>query len=120
MAFVPIAIHYWTTHKPAETQQSKTASTDADQPQEAHGTDTAPDNTPTEAKTNNARQGPGLAGIAGRLVVLGLASPFLQLQTGASGVIGLIILLVGMRFAWRMTRGVQITIDGPYGSPAKA
>jgi hypothetical protein len=39
----------------------------------------------------------------GVLTVVGLASPFLDLSNPAHGVIGLIILFVGMRIAWRLT-----------------
>jgi hypothetical protein len=41
--------------------------------------------------------------IAPRLVSWGIASPFLDLQRGVSGAIGLVILFVGLRIAYRMT-----------------
>jgi hypothetical protein len=40
---------------------------------------------------------------AGKLVVWGIASPFLELRTGLWGVVGFVILLAGLRIAWRMT-----------------
>jgi hypothetical protein len=43
------------------------------------------------------------ASIAGKLVAWGIASPFLQLREGVGGVIGLVILLAGLRIAYRMT-----------------
>lgn len=43
--------------------------------------------------------------VAGQLAVWGIASPFLQLQRGVSGVIGLVILFVGLRVAYKMTAG---------------
>jgi len=47
------------------------------------------------------------------LVVVGLASPFLELSNPAQGLIGLIILFVGIRIAWRITAGRSIKIEGP-------
>lgn len=43
------------------------------------------------------------AAAAPRLLMLGIASPFLDLQTGFSGIIGLVILFVGLRIAIRLT-----------------
>jgi len=51
----------------------------------------------------------------GTLALIGLASPFYGLQDGFNGVLMLIILFVGMRFAWRMTAGrASVVIDGPF------
>jgi hypothetical protein len=61
-----------------------------------------------------------VAEMFGRFALLGLASPFLELSTGFSGVIGLVILFVGMRFAWQITRGVRVAISGPYEISASA
>jgi len=48
---------------------------------------------------------------APRLLMLGIASPFLDLQTGFSGIIGLVILFVGLRIAIRLTAArVQRTV----------
>ena len=41
--------------------------------------------------------------IAGKLIAFGIASPFLELRTGLWGVVGLLVLLAGLRIAWRMT-----------------
>jgi hypothetical protein len=57
----------------------------------------------------------------GSLALLGLASPFLELQDGFSGVIMLIILFVGMNFAWKMTAGRgNVVITGPFEKSAVA
>jgi hypothetical protein len=51
----------------------------------------------------------------GTLALIGLASPFYGLQDGFNGVLMLIILFVGMRFAWRMTAGrAGVVINGPF------
>jgi hypothetical protein len=41
--------------------------------------------------------------VAGKLVTWGIASPFLQLKAGIWGIVGLVILLAGLRIAFRMT-----------------
>jgi hypothetical protein len=49
------------------------------------------------------------------LAFLGLASPFLDLQSPLSGLIGLVILYVGIQIAWKMTAGPPVPeITGPY------
>jgi hypothetical protein len=60
-----------------------------------------------------------VAGV-GKLALLGLASPFLDLSDLTHGVIGLIILLVGLRIAWRLTAGRSVDIVGPLTDAAPA
>ena len=51
----------------------------------------------------------------GRLVLLGLASPFLGLQDHPfHGLIGLVILFVGVRIAWQLTAGPSLQVIGPF------
>jgi hypothetical protein len=52
------------------------------------------------------------------LLMLGLASPFLELQDPVHGVIGLVILFVGLRIAWRLTAARPLEVDGPYSATA--
>lgn len=54
------------------------------------------------------------------LIAIGLASPFLDLADPAHGVIGLIILFVGIRIAWRLTASRTVSIVGPINDPAPA
>ena len=54
----------------------------------------------------------------GLLALIGLASPFLELQDPLHGLIGLVILFVGMRFAWQQTGAPKIDIVGPFQSRA--
>jgi len=56
----------------------------------------------------------------GVLTMVGLASPFLDLSNPMHGVIGLIILVVGLRIAWRLTAGRAVNIVGPINDPAPA
>jgi predicted lipid-binding transport protein (Tim44 family) len=49
------------------------------------------------------------------LLAVGLASPFLALQSPVFGIIGLVILMVGIRIAWQITGGSRrADIQGPY------
>jgi hypothetical protein len=59
-------------------------------------------------------QKPGVLKILGSLILVGLASPFLELQNPVHGAIGLIILFVGIQIAWRLTAGAQVDVLGPF------
>jgi len=45
----------------------------------------------------------------GQLAFYGLFSPFLRLQAGLSHILGLVILFVGLRIAWRLAAGTKQT-----------
>ena len=62
-----------------------------------------------------------LAARLGRLALLGLASPFLELRGNQFwGIMGLLILFFGIRIAWRITAGRPVGVEGPfaYAPPA--
>ena len=66
-------------------------------------------------QTATAQDGPMNLGKAiGALVLVGIASPFLDLENPAHGIIGLVILFVGIRFAWRFTAGRTLDVSGPH------
>ena len=47
--------------------------------------------------------------------MLGLASPFLELQSNPFyGAMGLLILFVGLKIAWKITAGKPLQIYGPF------
>jgi hypothetical protein len=94
MAAVPIAI----------SQHMKQKSTQ----QQSHASD--------PASIVEPKMGPLKA--LGVLIMIGLASPFLDLANPTHGVIGLIILFVGIRIAWRLTAGNAVNISGPISGPA--
>lgn len=71
--------------------------------------------TPQHASEQKMNFGAALAALA----VLGLASPFLELQDPFHGVIGLVILFVGIRIAWQLTAGPKIDILGPFAVGAR-
>ena len=96
LAAVPIAISLHMNHKSA--QRTAQASDSA--------TASAPKMSPLKT--------------AGVLMLLGVASPFLALSNPAQGVIGLVILFVGIRIAWRMTAARPVNIVGPIKEAAPA
>ncbi|HMK24319.1 MAG TPA: hypothetical protein VK466_18455 [Terriglobales bacterium] len=61
-----------------------------------------------------------LASAVGYLVLVGLASHLLALQEPVQGLIGLVILLVGIFIAWRLTEARSVEIVGPFESAAGA
>jgi len=66
--------------------------------------------TPTEPQKMSA------FGALGLLVLLGLASPVLNLSSPLSGLIGLVILAVGIRIAWKTTVATKIPVTGPFNA----
>ena len=95
MAAVPIAIHQLRQQHQVQAQSSTAAA-----PQGPH-----------------ERMSFGKA--IGLLALIGIASPFLDLQNPTHGIIGLIILFVGLRFAWQFTAGRTLHVSGPHTpSPA--
>jgi hypothetical protein len=59
-------------------------------------------------------------GAVGVLALLGLASPILNLSDPLSGLIGLVILFVGIRIAWKTTIGNRVPVAGPYNAVSRA
>jgi hypothetical protein len=88
MSAVPIAIHQMRQHYQAQAQSSDTAA--------AHGKQMS------------------VAKAIGVLALLGIASPLLDLRNPVNGIIGLVILFVGLRFAWRFTAGRTVSVSGPH------
>ena len=90
-----------------------------------------PDSSPASAATlpgsaapqddppaSGRRSTPRLSAAAGALLFAGLASPFLELSEGVSGLIGLVIIFVGIRIAWKMTGRPPLEILGPFQAHA--
>ena len=72
--------------------------------------------------SDSAAHAPKMSGAkaVGVLTLIGLASPFLALSDPMHGLIGLIILFVGIRIAWRMTAGRPLSIVGPLNGATAA
>jgi hypothetical protein len=110
LSAVPIAISMNMKHRDEAAQAARTAQT-------AEGQDSAP--APAQTPASPAVKRSFLQSI-GFLVMLGLASPFLDLQDPAHGLIGLVILFVGIRIAWQLTAGKQMKVVGPLNAPDPA
>lgn len=108
MAAIPTWIYYANEHKTkshAEQQQvtsdqspsdSESGQTEQEQP--------APQRKPLSLGT-----------WLGRVIMLGLASPFIELQGNSVwGILGLFILFIGLRIAWRITAGRTVPVLGPF------
>ncbi len=108
MAAVPIYIAQASkAHKAAPTVQSRSVPNSAEQ-SSGNGAP-APEPSPPAGK-RQANFGAALVTLA----LVGLASPFLELQDPFHGLIGLVILFVGMQFAWKITQGISLQIFGPF------
>ena len=103
-AAIPVWIHFAGEHKRGQQKQ-------AAQSEQASEPDSDSD-TQTE---KTARPRPNFLSAVGTLVLLGLASPFLEFSGNPLGaMIGLVILFVGMQFAWKMTAAKPLEIFGPF------
>jgi uncharacterized protein (DUF983 family) len=114
IAAIPIAIAQYAKNPPLKAAVTQQA------PQVSPAEPGAQNSTETPA-SSEAR--PSFVSAIGSLLLVGLASPFLDLQQDPlHGGIGLVILFVGMRFAWQLTAGSEApAIAGPFvnrASPA--
>src|SRR5579864_6586728 len=104
IAAVPIAISY---HLKAKSQ------TESVQPQQQQ--QSAPEAENSQPDQTQPMPKPSVGAAILQLMMIGLASPFLELQDPLHGIIGLIILMVGIRIAWQITAGSRrAKIEGPY------
>jgi hypothetical protein len=112
IAAIPIAIAYQIKEKGANTAVH------------TNGQKTAADGQETQREAPSAaKEEPksGLGAMLLQLLFIGLASPFLELQDPLHGVIGLIILFVGIRIAWKLAQGSGVAdVQGPYDSASAA
>jgi len=109
LSAIPLAISQARKHVPPskiQTQSPNSASSDADSTATVVAEDTGDNATSPAPKS--------LAAAIGWLTLLGLASPFLELQDPIHGLIGLVILSVGIRIAWKLTAGSDLQVLGPY------
>ena len=109
LAAVPIAISY---------QLKAKSHSESVQPQQQQSSASAENSQPDQPQPK-PKSSFGAAIL--QLLALGLASPFLEMQDPLYGIIGLVILMVGIRIAWRITAGTRrARIDGPYENSSAA
>jgi hypothetical protein len=113
LAAVPVIISYARSHRDPQNhqqvqqQQANSGSVQTQPSSEAAGSSRRPSMSLTEALL--------------RLSLIGLASPFLELaENPVGGLIGLVILAVGIRIAWRLCAGTETQIHGPFENAVKA
>jgi hypothetical protein len=125
LAAVPIAITQFAKQKKIHEQQVQTQNQKLQEEQRQFEKEFSQAQQPTtipapvtEPISNNKKISFGKA--VGALVLLGLASPFISLfeNLPLQSLIGLIILSVGIRIAWRTTAGKTVEIHGPYSNSA--
>ena len=110
LSAIPIGVHLLLTEKPAQVHNGSNEAQSAQQASE-----NAPPADSPQAHPKST------AGVIGDLLLRGLASPFLELQDPLHGLIGFIILLVGIRIAWKMTAGSDDSgIYGPFETSKSA
>jgi predicted outer membrane lipoprotein len=118
LAAIPLGIsQYMKDQKQRHHGVVRSSSPTATSPQQEN---VASDSSQTDAVPDNPRPAspkakPGVGAVLTGLLFLGLASPFLELSNPVSGIIGLIILLVGIQIAWKLTAGKTVEILGPFG-----
>jgi hypothetical protein len=93
-AAIPVWMHFAGENK--HGHQKQTAQSDR--------TSESGSDSDTQQEQRTARPRPSFASTVGTLLLLGLASPFLEFSSNPLGaMIGLFILFIGMQFAWKMT-----------------
>ncbi len=112
MAAVPIWIHFADERKePRQTQEQKLADEQRQLEQESGQRPSEP------PAPRTARPAVSIWTWLGRVALIGLASPFIQLQgNGFWGAMGLLILFFGMRIAWKIAEGRPFGIYGPFAN----
>lgn len=120
MAAVPIYLYQVNKEKPQKQAQTQTTpSDDADDASSSQNSSPSSTNTPSQ-HASPAKPKMSILKAFGLLALVGLASPFLELENPLNGALGLIILLVGMNIAWKLAAGPKIEILGPFAATAPA
>ncbi|MFZ0275382.1 MAG: hypothetical protein WA254_16810 [Candidatus Sulfotelmatobacter sp.] len=117
MAAVPIWIHFASDRHPQKQAQDQSF----EEQERKFGNH--PEEQQTDAQPAPRREKPRMSfgTWLGTVVLLGLASPFIQLSGSPLwGGIGLLILFWGIRIAWRITAGQQFEIYGPFADSPTA
>jgi hypothetical protein len=110
MAAVPIWIHFAGEHRQKQTQQQKLEDEQRELERETG-------RQPADVQPAPRAERPqfSLWTWLGRVALLGLASPFIELSGNPFwGAMGLLILFFGIRIAWRIARGQPFGVYGPF------
>lgn len=117
LSAIPIGISFYLKEKKpvahATAAQNASSSTSPDTADQSSSTLESADSPQPIAK-------PAAGALIASMLFAGLASPFLELQSGISGILGLVILFVGIRIAWKITSAPALEILGPFQSSTPA
>ncbi|MGA9305457.1 MAG: hypothetical protein WBW31_08645 [Candidatus Sulfotelmatobacter sp.] len=117
MAAIPIWIHFASDRHP----QNQTLNQRSKEQDREFGNDAEQQQTDTQPAPGAEKPRMSFGTWLGTVVLLGLASPFIQLSGNLLwGAIGLLILFWGIRIAWRITAGLQFEIYGPFADSPPA
>jgi hypothetical protein len=117
LSAIPIGISfYMKDKKPAAHASSNPANSSTS----AASTDTPNGEVVAIPGAPSSKPKPAAGTVIATLLFAGLASPFLELSSGFSGIIGLVILFVGIRIAWKITSAPPLEILGPFDPGASA
>jgi hypothetical protein len=111
-AAVPIWIHYASKQKQAQQQDLATRERQLENEFGQQGRPVSP--APSKVR-------PNMAGALAMLALIGIASPFIEIWEAGPNfgtIIGIVILFVGIRIAWRITAGRPLQIYGPFANAA--
>jgi hypothetical protein len=111
IAAIPIWIAYGMKHA-----KSHTAQTQQNAGSTASDASSARENAAEQPSAPSEK--PNLVKFLVQALFIGLASPFLELRDPFHGLIGLVILFVGLRIAFKMTAVKPLDVDGPYSVTA--
>jgi hypothetical protein len=117
MTAIPIGIYYANKGSVADAPRAQSGAAASQAQQRADDEKTGIVDNPPLERQNVPQAKPEIHYLAfvGVLAVLGLTSPFRELQMSPlNGIIGLLILLVGIRIAWQLTAGPKLEILGPF------
>jgi hypothetical protein len=116
MAAVPISIYFASERgQRRETQQQKV---EEEQRQLEKEFGQQPSAAPRPAPEMSLER---LGRMAGQLALIGLASPFVELENSPGwGAMGLLILFIGIRIAWRIAAGRPFQVYGPFADSPPA
>jgi len=109
MSAIPLGISYIISHRgdhAAQTSNADRSSSDAASP------GSVPDSQDASGPAAPQQRSQGHAILM--LLFYGIASPFMELASPGSGIIGLVILFVGLSIAFRLTKAKPLAVDGPY------
>jgi hypothetical protein len=112
LAAVPVIISYARSHRATQSQEVRQQQVSPDKSQGQQSEQT---------QQSSPRPHMSFGEAMLRLSLIGLISPFYDLASNPlGGLIGLVILAVGIRIAWRLCGGSETAIYGPFENTAAA